>query len=718
RTFTITPDTCRFISDVLVDGSSVGRQTSYTFENVTADHTISASFGLLSYAITPSAGTGGSISPSNTVMVSCGGSRTFTISPDEHYHIADVLVDGSSVGAQPSYTFSDVDSPHTIQALFAIDTHTLTVIHTGTGLGTTTPSAGFHEYDYGTVVDLSASASASSTFDGWSGDIDVSGTSVTMDTDKSITATFTLRTFTITASSGENGTIDPSGSTTVTYGSDQVFTFTPDTGYEVDTVTIDGQATTVTGNTYTFTNVTADHTIGVTFKVLVEETTWSKTYGGTDVEEAPEKIIATDDGGYAFITTTRSFGDTSGDIWFVKLDASGAIEMEKGLGGDSIEYGTALIQTSDQGYLVAGRSYSYRTGSSYDDIWLVKLSSSGTVEWQRTYGDTGYDAPVAVHETFDEFGDTTGYILTGYTTSFGAGGYDVWVLKLGTSGAIEWQKTYGGSGDDFGRSIQATADGGYVFTADTQSFGAGGRDVWVVKTSSTGVVEWEKTYGGSGWDIPESIQVCTDGGYIVGAYTDSFGAGNEDGWVIKLNSDGTLAWQYTYGGEDADYLADLITTDDGGYVMTGWSYSYTQPYWGGNNDAWVVKLDATGQIVWQRCYNKPYEDSGEIINAPDWANSVVQAEDGGYAIVGLTDDWDYDRNDDIWVFKVDSLGVLGCDIGMATTTVPDGSAVVSVSSEANPYAVSDTDDSAETPAGSVFDTTADVFTQCEIPETP
>ncbi len=720
RTFSITPEACYHVSDVVVDGASVGACTSYTIENITVDHTISASFALTYFGITASAGTGGSISPSGFVPVACGGGRTFTITPNEHYHIANVLIDGASVGTPASYTFSSVDTVHTIQAVFARDTYNLTIIPSGTGTGTTTPTAGIHTYDYGTVVNLSASPSTNSTFTGWSGDIDMSGNTVTMDGNKSVTATFTLKTFTITASSGENGTIGPSGNTTVTYGSDQVYTFTPAEGYEVDTVTVDGETTTVTGNTYTFMDVTDNHTISVTFKVLVKETAWSKTYGHADwyTEYHTYGLDITDDGGYVFAAQnsynlTEEYGY---DYWVVRLGADGNIIWEQGIGSmesTADDQPEVVRQTSDGGFIVAGDSFSFHTGSSYCDAWVVKLSSSGTIEWQYTYGGTNYDVAYDLKETFNDQGDSTGYLLSGYTRSFGAGGRDVWLVKLDTSGAVVQEVALGGTGDEYGRAFAPTPDGGCIVVADTQSFGAGGRDIWVVKLNSTCSVEWEKTLGGAGNEYPCAVVCGDDGGYVVGAYTNSFGAGGNDFWALKLDSGGNLLWQYTYGGSNTDTAQDLEKTDDGGYIMTGWTLSFDVDSF----DSWVVKLDGAGLIQWQKSYNVTYDDGTSIWSGNEWGYEVAQTADGGYVVAGDSDAMDA-RNGDAWIFKVDSTGSLGCGIETDTDATADGTAPVTVSDTSGESSLITSSAVVGATACSVYNATPDVSTQCSLEEEP
>ncbi|MDI6733382.1 MAG: hypothetical protein QME16_05630, partial [Planctomycetota bacterium] len=164
----------------------------------------------------------------------------------------------------------------------------------------------------------------------------------------------------------------------------------------------------------------------------------------------------------------------------------------------------------------------------------LKLTSTGSIDWQKTYGGTGSDSAQSIQQTSDG-----GYIVAGVTQSFGTGSADFWVLKLTSTGSIDWQKTYGGTGYDRANSIQQTADGGYVVAGNTTSFGAGSNDFWVLKLNNDGTVAWQKTYGGTGGETANSIRQTADGGYIVAGNTPSFGAGSADFWVLKLNPDGT-----------------------------------------------------------------------------------------------------------------------------------------------------------------------------------
>ncbi|MGD0539648.1 MAG: SdrD B-like domain-containing protein, partial [Verrucomicrobiota bacterium] len=265
QTFTITPSTGYHVADVLVDGASVGAVTSYPFSNVTANHTIAASFAINTYTVTASAGSNGSITPSGAITVNYGASQTFTIAPSTGYHVADVSVDGVSVGAVPTYTFNNVTANHTIAASFAINTYTLTYTAslngsiTGTtpqtvnygGSGspvTAVPATGYHfvNWDDGSTANPRTDANVTATI--------------------SVTANFAINTYTLTASAGSNGSITPSGAVTVNYGASQTFTITPSTGYYVADVLVDG-ASVGAVTSYPFSNVTANHTIAASFAI-------------------------------------------------------------------------------------------------------------------------------------------------------------------------------------------------------------------------------------------------------------------------------------------------------------------------------------------------------------------------------------------------------------------------------------------------------------------
>jgi uncharacterized delta-60 repeat protein len=313
---------------------------------------------------------------------------------------------------------------------------------------------------------------------------------------------------------------------------------------------------------------------------------------------------------------------------------------------------------------VAGWTFSFGTG--YYDLWVLKLDPNGNVQWQKTYGGPSWDIASSIQQTADG-----GYIVAGMTQSFGAGYWDLWILKLGPNGDVQWQKTYGGPADDRAYSIQQTTDGGYIVAGRTHSFGAGYADLWVLKLDPNGDVQWQKTYGGPNWDEAYSIQQTSDGGYIVAGRTYSFGAGSPDIWVLKLGPNGDVQWQKTYGGPSLDEAYSIQQTTDGGYIVAGWTSSFGA----GSYDFWVLKLDPNGDVQWQKTYG-----------GPDWdmAYSIRQTADGGYIVAGWTSSFGAGGYD-IWVLKLDANGdIVGCNlIGTSAATVSD-TAVIGFATSVSP----------------------------------
>jgi len=309
---------------------------------------------------------------------------------------------------------------------------------------------------------------------------------------------------------------------------------------------------------------------------------WTKTIGGPESEEG-NSLIRTSDGGYAIAGYTESFGAGEDDVYVVKLDANGNLQWTKTIGGKKADMGTSLIQTSDGGYAIAGYTESF--GAGEDDVYVVKLDANGNLQWTKTIGGKKADAGVSLIQTSDG-----GYAIAGYTKSFGAGEWDVYVVKLDANGNLQWTKTIGGKKEDAGRSLIQTSDGGYAIAGTTQSFGAGEWDVYVVKLDANGNLQWTKTIGGPESEIGQSLIQTSDGGFAIAGETYSFGAGGRDVYVIKLDANGNLQWTKTIGGENDDRGFSLIQTSDGVYVITGVTYSFGA----GGADVYVVKLDRNG----------------------------------------------------------------------------------------------------------------------------
>jgi len=311
---------------------------------------------------------------------------------------------------------------------------------------------------------------------------------------------------------------------------------------------------------------------------------WEKTYGewGDDVANS---IQQTRDGGYIVAGWTSSKGAGGEDFRVLKLDEYGEIIWEKTYGGSKNDWANSIQQTRDGGYIVAGVTYS--KGAGRLDFWVLKLNEKGEIIWEKTYGGSENDCANSIQQTREG-----GYIVAGYTESKGTGERDSWVLKLDEYGEIIWEKTYGGEYNDEANSIQQTRDGGYIVAGSTESKGVGKEDFWVLKLDKNGEIIWDKTYGGDSFDESYSIQQTRDGGYIVAGWTSSKGAGGWDSCVLKLDEEGEIIWEKTYGGEYNDELHSIQQTRDGGYIVAGWTSSKGA----GGRDFWVLKLNEKGEI--------------------------------------------------------------------------------------------------------------------------
>jgi hypothetical protein len=362
------------------------------------------------------------------------------------------------------------------------------------------------------------------------------------------------------------------------------------------------------------------------------EVRWNETYGGADSDMA-RSVVQTADGGYVIVGYTWSFGAGNVDAWMVKTDVSGNILWNETFGGTAADYAYSVEQTSDGGYAIAGNTNSFGAGSN--DFWLVKTDSVGNMQWNRTYGGIYDDRACCVAQTIDG-----GYVLAGCTQSFGAGNYDIWLVKTDGSGNIQWSRTYGGSSHDWAWSAVQTSDDGYAIAGRTQSFGAGSSDYWLVKTDASGAIQWNRTYGGTNWDEAYCTIQTSDGGYAVGGSTGSFGAGAYDFWLVKTDTAGNMQWNETYGGTASEYAFSIAETEDGGYAVAG----DTASFGAGGIDCWLVKTDPYGSAQWNKTVGRSNSDI---------AYSMIQTGDRGFGIAGCT--WSFGAgNSDFWLIKLAS----------------------------------------------------------------
>ncbi len=359
---------------------------------------------------------------------------------------------------------------------------------------------------------------------------------------------------------------------------------------------------------------------------------WVRTYGGRDDDRA-YSIRQTSDGGYIVAGYTYSFGAKDKDAWVFKLNAAGAIEWQKRYGDDGDDIAHSIRPTDDEGYVVAGSIYFGGMGFYPDDIWVYKLDSSGDFVWQQFNGDVdphnhSTEAAYSVFPTSDGGCILAGERLISYEPPR-ENSYRFDVLKVDAEGLAEWQNFYGGSArDDKARSIQETSDGGYIVAGSTESYGAGEQDFWVLKLDVAGENVWQKTYGGDQNDYAESIQQTSDGGYIVAGVTESFGVGATDFWLIKLDSAGDIEWEKTYGGIANEYAHSIYQTTNGGYIVVG----ATQSFGEGELDILVLRLNPDGDIRWQRTFGGSFYESAFEVQQTNEGGFVVVGNTDSFGV--------------------------------------------------------------------------------------
>jgi hypothetical protein len=344
------------------------------------------------------------------------------------------------------------------------------------------------------------------------------------------------------------------------------------------------------------------------------DTLWTRVYGG-QYNESAFCIRPTSDGGYITTGYTYTFGPGGYDVYILKTDASGDTLWTRAVGGSGGDYGNSVVETFDGGYVVAGRSESTGPGSS--GAFLTKVTASGDSLWSSSFGGAGYDHLNFIDETSD-----SGLIVTGRSTSFGAGDEDLYLVKTNASGDTLWMRTYGGSGWDEGYCVHQTPDGGFVVVGYTDSFGGAGEDIWLLRTDAGGDTLWTKLYGGPIDVVARSVAVTSDQGFIVAGNTDQWG-GTADGVLVKTDSAGMVEWAKLYGWDSDQYFHSVASTSDGGYIAAGYGWTGGDGWY----DAYVVKTDASGAVEWENTYGGAQDEHAQF---------VTESQDGGYVVCGDT----------------------------------------------------------------------------------
>jgi len=381
---------------------------------------------------------------------------------------------------------------------------------------------------------------------------------------------------------------------------------------------------------------------------------WSKNYGG-NFDDNPQSIVQTEDKGYVVAGYSYSKnGDISinkgrADYWILKLDQQGNLVWEKSYGGTNLDYAYEIEQTKDKGFIVIGVSESNDEDVSKNngnfDVWILKLDKDGELEWENSYGGLESDRAVEIEQTIDD-----GFIFAGGTHSIGEQGYHgFWVTKLNSVGEVQWEKKYSNGGMEGANSIVQASDGGFLISGSTFITKSKDEDdlsdVWVIKIDENGELIWEKTFGSKAIDKIQSVKSTIDGGYILGGYIIQRMDSDGDGWVIKIDSNGELIWEKTFGNISTESIWALQNTTDGGYILTG-EKSDENNF--GRDKTWIVKINNNGELIWEKTFGGSQRD---------YSRNIFQTKDKGYilATYSQSKDGDVKRNNgngDIWIIKL------------------------------------------------------------------
>jgi hypothetical protein len=380
--------------------------------------------------------------------------------------------------------------------------------------------------------------------------------------------------------------------------------------------------------------------------------TFQKKYGtsnnGAILGANDISILQTYDGGYCVAGTISA---NNGDAYLMKLNSMGDTLWTKTFGGNFDEFIFSLEQTSDSGFVLAGYTRSFSMGNS--DAYVIRTNANGTLLWSKNYGGFDWEYFTSIRQI-----SSNRLIACGNTSTFGSGTGDIYLVEMDLSGNIVWTKTLGGTGLDGGNSIQKTFDNGFIITGSTSSFTATSGRIYLVKTDSSGNSMWGKIFGGVLGEAGFCVRQCADSGFIVTGYTNSFGAGGQDAFLLKTNINGNLQWMKTYGGVWEDMGYSVEQTDDGGFIFTGRTQSFG-PDSGIARNIYLVKTTAMGDTLWTRTY-------GSVINN---GYSVKQVNDGGYIIASSPTRMN--------VIRTDSLGhTAGCNEYTTNTIINSVSPII------------------------------------------
>jgi hypothetical protein len=349
---------------------------------------------------------------------------------------------------------------------------------------------------------------------------------------------------------------------------------------------------------------------------------WNRTYNRVGYNDVAYSVIQTTDGGYAIAGSTMTssmgvwdysnFGGPGSGVLHVTLTRPGAFLIKTDETGNKtwnnqyrynststittngtrttitiknyVTKGYSVVQTNDEGYAVVGSTDYYASGN-HSEVLLFKTSTNGTVQFDKAFSGISNEAGYSIIKASDG-----NYAIVGYRTS-STGNRDVYLIKTNTNGDMIWNKTYGDLGDNTGNSLIQTTDGGYLVAGSTNSSGEGNSDFWAAKLDANGNMQWNKTYGGAGFDSASCVVQAVDGGYALAGTTSSFGAGNTDAWLVKTDANGNAQWNKTIGGSFDDGTKSVVQANDGGFALAGYTNSSV------SYNFWLVKLAVASYVL-------------------------------------------------------------------------------------------------------------------------
>ncbi len=339
---------------------------------------------------------------------------------------------------------------------------------------------------------------------------------------------------------------------------------------------------------------------------------FQRTYGGMKKDNSYH-VLQTSDKGYLSIGSTESFGSGKSDIYLIKMDSSGNLEWAKTYGGAENDFGHYIDKTKDGNYIILGHSASY--AKEFTDLCLIKIDVKGNVLWAKSYGMDKSEYANSIKTTSDG-----GFVILGETINFIGSdkNSDILVVKTTADGTFEWSKIYGGKSTDYGYTIEQTKDMGYIIGGETNSFGAGEWDFYLLKLAKDGRLEWAKTYGELLSDYGRCAVQTADGGYLIGGNTINFNASEFDFVISKVDKNGEPQWTKMHGGAGTDYMLSMKLMENDQFVVCGYTNSFDLPA----EDAFITLFHSSGKSVWGKTYGGNFNDYGVSFSFTD-DNSII-----------------------------------------------------------------------------------------------